>query len=489
MGSASFVASYAPGSVLADKYRIERVLGEGGMGVVLLAHHLHLDERVALKLPLPQALGSPEAITRFVREARAAVKIKSEYVARVIDVGLAEPGRPYIAMEFLEGEDLASRLAQYGPLPIEQAIEFLLQMCEALAEAHALGIVHRDLKPANLFCIRRADGLLAIKVLDFGISKVATTITGDAGVTKTAAVMGSPLYMSPEQMESARKVDARGDIWALGVILFELLTGRTPFVADSLLGLALQISQSEPASLRASRPEVPVQLERTVLCCLEKDRERRFGNVAELARALADFAPRSALGSVERAARIVAASGGAANRASAAPAPTLESQHRAHAGTLSPLGQTTTHSGKRLRVVLAAAVAAVVAGGIFVSFRRLHLAKDASVTSAVAAAASSVEPPSVVPPSIPAPSVPALAPPSPDAGSAPAAAELVASTLSHARALPPGHAARTPMTRSSAAAAVAATPSPSAAAAQPVATPSAASSKKSSVQDLIKDRQ
>src|SRR3954465_531507 len=159
------------GQILAGKFRIERVLGQGGMGVVVAATHLQLDQRVALKFLLPEALSNPEAVERFAREARAAVKIKSEHVARVADVGTLESGAPYMVMEYLEGSDLATWLQQRGKLPVEQAIEFVLQACEAIAEAHALGIVHRDLKPANLFVIQRADGVLAVKVLDFGISK------------------------------------------------------------------------------------------------------------------------------------------------------------------------------------------------------------------------------------------------------------------------------------------------------------------------------
>src|SRR5580693_7216018 len=168
----------------------------------------------------------PEYVARFEREARTAVKIKSEHVARVIDVGQLESGSPYMVMEYLEGEDLQGWLEKQGRLPIERAVDFLLQACEAIAEAHAMGIVHRDLKPANLFCIRRPDGTLSIKVLDFGISKAAGA---SMGMTSTQAVMGSPLYMSPEQMGSSKGVDARSDIWALGVILFELVTGRVPF--------------------------------------------------------------------------------------------------------------------------------------------------------------------------------------------------------------------------------------------------------------------
>jgi serine/threonine-protein kinase len=197
------------GEVLAGKYRVERVLGVGGMGVVVSALHLQLDERVALKFLLPEALANPEAVARFAREARAAVKIKSVHVARVSDVGTLETGAPYMVMEFLHGQDLSAVLRDRGPLPYPDAVEFVLQACEALSEAHALGIVHRDLKPANLFLITAADGSPCVKVLDFGISKLTSPSASDPdyAMTKTQAVMGSPLYMSPEQMTSSRGVD------------------------------------------------------------------------------------------------------------------------------------------------------------------------------------------------------------------------------------------------------------------------------------------
>src|ERR1700722_2251218 len=198
-------AGVEPGEGLAGKYRIERVLGAGGMGGVVAAHHIQLDQRVALKFLVPEALLNPESVARFAREARAAVKIKSEHVARVTDVGQLESGAPYMVMEYLDGSDLSTWLQERGRLPVDQAVDFILQACEALADAHALGIVHRDLKPANLFCIRRSDGQPSIKVLDFGISKVTDASgSASASVTRTAALMGSPLYMSPEQMLSSK---------------------------------------------------------------------------------------------------------------------------------------------------------------------------------------------------------------------------------------------------------------------------------------------
>ena len=198
------------GEVVAGKYRVDRVLGTGGMGVVLAATQVDLDRRVAIKFLLPAALKNPEVVARFSREARSAAKIQSEHVARVIDVGVLPTGAPYMVMEYLDGSDLAQRISAGERLPLAEAVRYVLEACEALAEAHAAGIVHRDLKPANLFLARRPDRTSSVKVLDFGISK---SPVGDGGITSTQAVMGSPLYMSPEQLVSAKRVDHRTDIW------------------------------------------------------------------------------------------------------------------------------------------------------------------------------------------------------------------------------------------------------------------------------------
>jgi hypothetical protein len=290
------------GDVLAGKYLVDRVLGAGGMGVVVAAHHLQLETNVAVKFLLPEMLSSQDAVARFAREARAAAKITNEHVARVLDVGTLESGAPYIVMELLVGSDLSRRVQERGPLPLDEGVELVLQACEAVAEAHSLGIVHRDLKPANLFCVDRADGIPCVKVLDFGISKVSTL--GASGpqfaMTRTMTTMGSPLYMSPEQMESARGVDARTDIWALGIILHELLTGQTPFQGETLPEICVKISTKAPPPLRSLLPQAPPALEAIILRCLEKDRDRRFANVAELAVALGPLASVRAQTSVER---------------------------------------------------------------------------------------------------------------------------------------------------------------------------------------------
>jgi serine/threonine protein kinase len=289
----STIVGLAPvreGEVLAGKFRVERVLGVGGMGVVVAATHLQLDQRVALKFVLPSGMQNAEAVERFAREARAAVRLRSEHVARVLDVGTMETGSPYIVMEFLEGRDLATVLSEGGPLHAPLALDYVMQACEAIAEAHSLGIVHRDLKPRNLFLTKRVDGRPLVKVLDFGISKVTSpTGTDQMSLTRTTEVMGSPNYMSPEQLRSARNVDRRTDIWSLGVILYELLTGRVPFEAETVTQLCAMVLQDQPRPLNDYRAELTMELTAVVFKCLEKDPAQRFQTVAELAHALEPF--------------------------------------------------------------------------------------------------------------------------------------------------------------------------------------------------------
>lgn len=292
------------GDILAGKYRVERVLGEGGMGVVVAAWHIELEQRVAMKFLLPELAERGDAAERFRREARAAVRIKSEHVARVLDVGTLDEGVPYMVMEFLEGHDLSQELTQRGTLEVEEAVEFVLQACEAIAEAHSVGIVHRDLKPANLFVTERADGSRVIKVLDFGISK---SLTGgsDMSLTRTAAIIGSPLYMSPEQMDSAKDVDQRTDIWALGVILFELLAGRPPYNGNSIPQLCAAILNDDPPSLSDFRPDVSHDLSVAVQTCLQKKLDQRFSSVGELVEAVGGFGPPGSHVSVDRVQRVL----------------------------------------------------------------------------------------------------------------------------------------------------------------------------------------
>jgi serine/threonine-protein kinase len=295
------------GDVLAGKYRVERVLGVGGMGIVVAARHIDLHELRAIKLMLSDFALHPEAVERFLREARAAARLKSEHVAKVHDVGRLETGAPYMVMEHLEGCDLQQLLRSQGPLQLEIAVTYVLQACEALAEAHAAGIVHRDIKPANLFLARSADGTPTTKVLDFGISKFTPPAGSAPGLdmTKTTEALGSPLYMSPEQMASTRNVDLRTDIWALGVVLYQLVTGVVPFRAESLTQLCAMVFQQEPLPPSHSRNGLPVEFDRVVLRCLQKAPGQRYANVAELAVDLLPFGADGARTSVDRIKRML----------------------------------------------------------------------------------------------------------------------------------------------------------------------------------------
>ncbi len=290
-----------PGEVLAGKYRIERIIGKGGMGAVLSAQHELLGQRIAIKFLLGEIAQNPEAVARFNNEARNAFKIQSEHVCRIMDVG-TERGMPFMVMEFLEGEDLSQMIEKRGALPVEDAVDYVLQALEAIAQAHALGIVHRDLKPANLFLHRRTDGSTIVKVLDFGIAKASNPFgeTGGHSLTSTKSMLGSPLYMSPEQLRSAKNVDQRADVWALGVILYELLTGTVPFNGETLGELFIAILEQPPPPVSHKRPDVPQVLSDAITRCLQRQIDYRFANVAELAQTIAPCAPPRSFVSVER---------------------------------------------------------------------------------------------------------------------------------------------------------------------------------------------
>jgi serine/threonine-protein kinase len=255
------------------------------MGVVLRVTHLDLGESLAIKVLSPEGEANPELIARFLREARAVVRLRGEHVAKVTDVGVLPHGRPFMVMEYLRGVDLADELKRRRHLAPGEAVDYLLQVCEALAEAHAHGIVHRDIKPANLFLTTRPDGTPLVKVLDFGISKAP--VSASEPVTKTDIVMGTAGYMSPEQMKAAKDVDGRSDIWALGVVLYECLSGRRPFEGGSFSAVVVKASTEPPAPMDGRAPRA---LQAIVMRCLEKDRGARFATVAELATALAPFA-------------------------------------------------------------------------------------------------------------------------------------------------------------------------------------------------------
>jgi serine/threonine protein kinase len=296
------------GQIINGKYRIERQIGRGGMGIVLAATHLQLEHLVAIKVMRRDLVVDDKALDRLLMEARSAARIRSEHVARVLDVGtldvgLPGEGSPFIVMEYLEGENLADLLDREGALDVGQAASFLMQCCLALAEVHVAEMVHRDLKPGNLFIARLPDGSPTVKIVDFGISKHIGAAR-DHAATTSPQVLGSPFYMSPEQMR-AESVDERSDIWGLGAILFEMLTGRPPFIGDTLPEVYSAVLNDAPPAVDSLRQGVPGGLDDVVQRCLEKDPAQRFCDVADLAEALAPYAGATAVQSVERITRIL----------------------------------------------------------------------------------------------------------------------------------------------------------------------------------------
>jgi tRNA A-37 threonylcarbamoyl transferase component Bud32 len=393
---------YQPGTVIGQKYWVERVLGEGGMGVVYAATHLQLGQRVALKFLRPDQVNDPEIVERFLREARAVVRLRSEHVCRVVDVG-SEGTTPFIVMEHLDGHDLATVIKQGGAVRPSIAVDYVVQACLGLAEAHAAAIVHRDLKPSNLFLTRRPEGTPLVKVMDFGIAKAGGRM--DARLTDSAAIMGSPSYMAPEQLKSARDVDARADVWSLGVVLFELVTARRPFDGDTVADIAAKVTLDPPAPLPLDLPRGFAEL---VLRCLEKDPARRYPTVGALAQALAPFGSPGS--------RSIAAN--AAELAGSGPH-TTDPLARLMGAVTQPRWKSVLSTGTRRKrwmlagggvLVLAAAVAAalVLAGGSR-SASRVPSAIDAATPPSSASGAAMV-------PSVPADASSPDAPPAVDAG-------------------------------------------------------------------------
>jgi serine/threonine-protein kinase len=282
----------APGDLVAGKHVITRRLEEGGMGVLFVATHKALNQSVAIKFLRPKYARDAASRERFLREARAAAAITSEHAARIQDVDETPAGIPFIVMELLRGADLGKIVEERGRLPFRDAVGYVLEACEAIAEAHAAGVVHRDLKPSNLFLAERSDGTTIVKVLDFGISKSVLRpddVPEGASLTAPNTLLGSPQYMSPEQVRNAKTVDLRADVWALGVILYELIAGVPPFDADSSAELFAKILSDKPAPIRKLAPDVPSGLSDVVMRCLVKDPAARTRSVGELALALRPF--------------------------------------------------------------------------------------------------------------------------------------------------------------------------------------------------------
>jgi serine/threonine-protein kinase len=279
------------GDLIADRYRVEREIGRGGMGVVVAVVETETDRRFAIKILLPSRAADPDSVERFLREATACVQLSGEHTARVYEVGSLPDGAPFLVMDLLSGRDFAAVLREVGPLEVRDAVDLVLQAAEGVAEAHAVGIIHRDLKPGNLFLTTGADGRSNVKVLDFGLAKRAYDPNG---LTTSAAIMGSPCYMSPEQMRRTRDVDERADIWSLGVTLYEMLIGVNPFDAPHFPDVIVKVLEDPAPPPHTLRAEIPAELSRVVMRCLEKNAGARFQDVAELARALEAFGSRAA---------------------------------------------------------------------------------------------------------------------------------------------------------------------------------------------------
>jgi eukaryotic-like serine/threonine-protein kinase len=296
-----------PGSVFAGKYKVEKLIGTGGMGVIISATHMQLEQRVAIKLLTSDAALDPERVGRFSREAKAAARIQSEHVVRILDYGTHPSGAPFIVMEHLVGSDLAMAVKTRGGLPVDEAVDYMIQACDGVAEAHVAGIIHRDLKPANLFLTRKKDGVPIIKVLDFGASKLTaecSLATSDLSKTHASSLIGSPRYMAPEQLKAAHEIDSRADIYALGATLFELLAGEPVFKAESISRIFTKILWDAAPSITQFRDDVPPGLDALLFRCLQKRPEDRYQTVKALVEALAEFAPERSAGLVAQIARI-----------------------------------------------------------------------------------------------------------------------------------------------------------------------------------------
>jgi serine/threonine-protein kinase len=405
------------------------------MGVVVAAYHEMLDQHVAIKLLAPTFVTDAGAVERFLREARAAAKLQSEHATRIYDVGKLEHGMPYIAMELLDGADFAALLEQYGPMPIADAVDCVLQAIDVIAEAHALGIVHRDIKPANLFQARRADHTTIVKVLDFGIAKTfGAADQGGTKLTSAGAILGSPAYMSPEQIKSPEVVDTRTDIWALGVTLYELVSTRLAFDADTASQMLAKIIERDMVPLCTVLPGVPPAFEAAIVRCLAHKPDGRYASVAELARAIAPFGSGKAARVVDRAESLLSggatrlAAGASAGRRAFVSAPALVAPAAAARPGAQSGAWASTHSRARPRrrlvkwvvggsAVTGALVLLVVAIRVLASTESPPAAASAVPLPAPSASTSNAASPDTAAP--PSTGAPPSIPTDPAAGSAP----------------------------------------------------------------------
>lgn len=383
--------SVTAGDTVGGRYVVEEVLGKGGMGVVVAARHEPLGHRVAMKLMSRTVAANAEALERFSREARVIASLESDHVVRVTDFGM-HAGAPYMVMELLTGRDLRAELQLREKLPVQEAVDYVIQAADGLFTAHEKGVVHRDVKLANLFLTTRPDGQRSVKVLDFGISKLQSEANEDVELTRTQSTLGSPMYMSPEQIRDPRKVDARTDVWSLGIVLYKLISGRAPFEGQSANALSAAISADAPPPL----PEIPAGLNAIVLACLEKSPARRIPSVAVLARELSAFASERGR---ESAKQLLARAENDDSLALSTPfsgvSPALPLEETAGPSVLEATQPTRARRSRGLYVGVA--VACLLAGGaVFVWSRQQQPAPVQSAEVAPVAASEATPPPSSV---------------------------------------------------------------------------------------------
>jgi len=470
--------SFYPGARIAKEYVVERLIGEGKVGVVVAAKHVQFDQNVAIKYLRRNALVNKVAAERFLREARLAARVQSEHIVHVYDVGALPDGAPYIVMECLSGTDLGRLLTTSGPLPVDRAVDYVLQACEGLAQAHAAGVVHRDIRPANLFLSTSFGGTSVVKVLDFGMWKTLaepTTSGGADGQTAAGDELGTPAYMSPEQILASGNVDARTDVWAIGVVLYELLTGALPFEGESPEALRAAVLHGPPMPLLQTRPELPVLLEAVVEKCLAKEVEKRFQNIAELVQELRPLVGPAGRARIEQVARVIPGAGRKARAPSRSPvAPPVEELRetvtpekpadRSVAATESSVASWSPmtaprkgvgHDRRRLLVAAGASVVAAALAVVALAIAARSSPPPAAEHPALLAASSEPRQPTIAPtasappapeepaptivaappiPTVAAPSPPGLAPAPPALAPAP---PVVAATPSAAAPPPP----------------------------------------------------
>jgi serine/threonine-protein kinase len=431
------------GTLVAGKLRVVRLLGQGGMGAVYEVEHEFTKHRRALKLLHADMLHHPNVVARFLREASAAGRIGNKHIIESFDAGTLESGEPYLVMELLDGETLEAKLERDGTLSLEEIADLLGQACDGVQAAHDAGIVHRDLKPENLFTIQRRDGPL-VKILDFGISKFDPAVTGADAVTREGSTLGTPYYMSPEQVNGDKELDARADVYALGVILYECASGRRPYEASALPRLSVLIHEGKPTPLGELRPDLPAAFVEVVARAMAKDRNRRFARAADLGDALASFGS-SALdvtveqpvpGSEHRSSKrpVVRISDPAASQPPTARPAAAISIPKAAAPSVAGAAVSVAHEkGPALRgVAIGAAVLACVAGSFFAL--RSKEAPRSDLRPPPSAAAATPSPAALVPDSAAAaePAESAAAAPTPSASSTLPAPPRVAATGTNA---------------------------------------------------------